>query len=142
VSYVTHARAALNPAGRLKIVQLVVNDGWAQARVADRFQVARGTVSKWVARYRAEGELELSETFHPCSILGPARFTVSVHGSVDPPTKNEVSRCPGCCAWNLQRDSGDHATFWRHIEAAREHSPDGRPLLRRKNRLGVRGVAD
>ena len=59
MSYVTHARAALNPAGRLKIAQLVVNDGWAQARVAERFQVARGTVSKWVARYRAEGKAGL-----------------------------------------------------------------------------------
>src|SRR5690606_28216025 len=61
VSYVTHARAALNPAGRLKIAQLVVNDGWVQARVAERFQVARGTVSKWVARYRAEGEAGLQD---------------------------------------------------------------------------------
>jgi transposase InsO family protein len=61
VSYVTHARAALNPAGSLKIVQLVVNDGWAQARVAERFQVARGTVSKWVARYRAEGQAGLQD---------------------------------------------------------------------------------
>jgi transposase InsO family protein len=61
VSYVTHARAALNPAGRLKLVQLVVNDGWAQARVAERFQVARGTVSKWVRRYRAEGEAGLRD---------------------------------------------------------------------------------
>lgn len=61
MSYVTHARAALNPAGRLKIAQLVVNGGWAQARVAERFQVARGTVSKWVARYRAEGEAGLQD---------------------------------------------------------------------------------
>jgi transposase InsO family protein len=61
VSYVTHARAALNPAGRLKIAQLVVNDGWVQARVAERFQVARGTVSKWVARYRVEGEAGLMD---------------------------------------------------------------------------------
>ena len=55
MSYVTHARAALSPAGRLKVAQLVVEDGWAQARVAERFQVARGTVSKWAARYRADG---------------------------------------------------------------------------------------
>lgn len=61
MSYVTHARAALNPAGRLKIVQLVVEDGWTQARVAERFQVARGTVSKWVARYRAEGVAGLQD---------------------------------------------------------------------------------
>ncbi|MGL3151891.1 IS481 family transposase, partial [Microbacterium sp. A82] len=55
MSYVTHARAALNPQGRLKLVKLVIDDGWAQARAAERFQVARGTVSKWVARFRAEG---------------------------------------------------------------------------------------
>ncbi|MDN5588430.1 MAG: IS481 family transposase, partial [Brevibacterium sp.] len=61
MSYVTHARAALNPTGRLKIAQLVVNDGWVQARVAERFQVARGTVSKWVARYRVEGEAGLQD---------------------------------------------------------------------------------
>ena len=61
MSYVTHARAALNPAGRLKIAQLVVDDGWMQARVAERFQVARGTVSKWVARYRVEGEAGLMD---------------------------------------------------------------------------------
>ena len=61
MSYVTHARAALTPTGRLKIAQLVLNDGWGQARVADRFQVARSTVSKWVARYRAEGESGLQD---------------------------------------------------------------------------------
>lgn len=61
MSYVTHARAALNPAGRLKIAQLVVDDGWAQSRVAERFQVARGTVSKWVSRYRAEGSAGLED---------------------------------------------------------------------------------
>lgn len=61
MSYVTHARAALNPAGRLKIAQFAVNDGWAQARVAERFQISRGTVSKWVARYRAEGKAGLED---------------------------------------------------------------------------------
>lgn len=53
MSYVTHADAKLASAGRLAMVKAVVDDGWAQARVAQRFQVARGTVSKWVARYRA-----------------------------------------------------------------------------------------
>jgi transposase InsO family protein len=55
MSYVTHARAELTPAGRLKLVRLVVDDGWAQARVAQRFQCTRSTVSKWVARYRIAG---------------------------------------------------------------------------------------
>ena len=61
MSYVTHARASLTPQGRFKLVQLVVEEGWAQARVAERFQVARGTVSKWVARFRAEGPAGLAD---------------------------------------------------------------------------------
>lgn len=61
MSYVTHARASLTPQGRLKLVQLVLEQGWAQARVAERFQVARGTVSKWVARFRAEGSAGLED---------------------------------------------------------------------------------
>lgn len=61
MSYVTHARAALNPTGRRKLVQLVLIEGWPQARVAERFQVARSTVAKWVARYRAEGEAGLHD---------------------------------------------------------------------------------
>ena len=55
ISYVTHANASLTPEGRLKLAQLVVRDGWAQARVAERLQVSRATVSKWVTRYRAHG---------------------------------------------------------------------------------------
>jgi transposase InsO family protein len=61
VSYVTHANAKLTPAGRLSLVLLVVNDGWAQSRVAERFQCHRATVAKWVARYRAEGAAGLQD---------------------------------------------------------------------------------
>ena len=61
MSYVTHARAALNPQGRFKLVTLVIDEGWSQARAAERFQVARGTVSKWVARFRAEGQAGLED---------------------------------------------------------------------------------
>lgn len=46
MSYVTHANAKLTPAGRLAMVRAVVEKGWTQARVAERFQVAWGTVSK------------------------------------------------------------------------------------------------
>ena len=42
MSYVSHAGAALNPAGRLTIAQLVVYDGWARARVAERFPSCSG----------------------------------------------------------------------------------------------------
>ncbi|WP_374700277.1 IS481 family transposase [Arthrobacter sp. JCM 19049] len=57
----THARTSLTPQGRLKMVLLVINEKWTQARVAERFQVARGTVSKWVARYKAEGAAGLED---------------------------------------------------------------------------------
>ena len=59
MSYVTHAGAQFTPTGRLKLVQLVVDGGWTQARVAERFQCTRATVSKWVARYRLHGEAGL-----------------------------------------------------------------------------------
>ena len=41
--------------GRRKLVELVVENSWVQARVAERLQVSRATVSKWVRRYRADG---------------------------------------------------------------------------------------
>lgn len=55
ISHVTHLNASLTPEGRRKLVDLVIEDGWAQARVAERLQVSRATVSKWVTRYRAHG---------------------------------------------------------------------------------------
>jgi len=61
MSYVTHRNAPLTPAGRRKLVELVVEDGWVQARVAERFQVSRATVSKWVRRYRAGGVAGLAD---------------------------------------------------------------------------------
>ena len=61
MSYVTHANAKLTPAGRLQLVLLVVDEGWKQARVAERFQCNRATVSKWVARYRADGAAGLAD---------------------------------------------------------------------------------
>ena len=49
----THANASFTELGRLKLAQLVVDQGWPIERVADRFQCASGTVRRWVARYRA-----------------------------------------------------------------------------------------
>lgn len=75
MSYVTHANAKLTPAGRLTLVKLVVDDGWAQARVAERFQCRRATVSKWVARYRAHGKAGLLDhSSRPRT--SPARLSV------------------------------------------------------------------
>lgn len=61
ISHVTHLNAPLTPEGRRKLVDLVIEDGWAQARVAERLQVSRATVSKWVRRYRAQGLAGLAD---------------------------------------------------------------------------------
>lgn len=61
ISHVTHFNAPLTPEGRRKLVQLVVEDGWVHARAAERLQVSRATVSKWVHRYRAHGLAGLAD---------------------------------------------------------------------------------
>ncbi|AXR74263.1 transposase [Auritidibacter sp. NML130574] len=47
-----HRRSPLTPEGRRRIVALVIEDGWSQRRVAERFQVCPAAVSKWVKRHR------------------------------------------------------------------------------------------
>jgi transposase InsO family protein len=52
---VSHANAALTPRARLRLAQLVVDDGWTYAAAANMFMVAARTAKKWADRYRAEG---------------------------------------------------------------------------------------
>ena len=54
-----HANAALGPKGRLIMVLRVVEQGWSVAQAAEAAGVSGRTCSKWVARYRAEGEAGL-----------------------------------------------------------------------------------
>ncbi|OHT91084.1 IS481 family transposase [Mycobacterium syngnathidarum] len=51
-----HANACLTPKGRLRLARCVVDDGWAYARAAERFQCSRATAKKWADRYRAGGQ--------------------------------------------------------------------------------------
>lgn len=46
----THANAPLTPIGRLRLAQLIIDDGWSCARVAVRFQVSTSTAHKWSRR--------------------------------------------------------------------------------------------
>lgn len=69
ISSVTHLNASLTLEPRRKLVELVVENTWVQARVAARLQVSRATISKWVRRYRAEGMdglLDHSSRPQPC----------------------------------------------------------------------------
>ena len=51
-----HANAPLGPKGRLTMVLRVLERGWSLAQAAAAAGVSERTCSKWVARYRAEGE--------------------------------------------------------------------------------------
>ena len=53
----THANAALTPRHRLKVAQLVVDQGWPISEVAARFQVSWPTVKRWADRYRVESRI-------------------------------------------------------------------------------------
>jgi transposase-like protein len=50
-----HPNAALTQRGRLKMVRLVINDGWTIEATADKFQVDAKTVTKWRDRFLTEG---------------------------------------------------------------------------------------
>ena len=50
-----HVNAALTPKARLRIGQLIVDQGWPVARAAERFQVSWPTAKRWADRYRESG---------------------------------------------------------------------------------------
>ena len=55
MSHATHANAALTPRARLRLGQLVIDQGWPIARAAERYDVSWKTAAKWAERYRDEG---------------------------------------------------------------------------------------
>jgi transposase InsO family protein len=54
-----HANAALSLRQRERMVLRVIEHGWSLTQAAAAAEVSERTCSKWVARYRAEGELGL-----------------------------------------------------------------------------------
>lgn len=62
----THVNAPLAPVGRLRLASLIVEEGWAVRRAAERFQVSPATASKWAARLRA-GEPMIDRSSKPMS---------------------------------------------------------------------------
>jgi transposase InsO family protein len=54
-----HGNAALSLNGRRRLVRMVIEQGRSIATAAEAAGVSERTCSKWVARYRAEGELGL-----------------------------------------------------------------------------------
>jgi transposase InsO family protein len=54
-----HANAALSLNARRRMVRRVVDEGWSLAKAAEAAEVSERTCSKWVGRYRAEGQAGL-----------------------------------------------------------------------------------
>jgi len=54
-----HANAPFGPKGRLTMVRRVTEQGWSLAEAAEAAGVSERTCSKWVTRYRTEGEVGL-----------------------------------------------------------------------------------
>ena len=48
----THANAPLTPEGRRRLAVLIVDEGWALRRAAERFQCSPATAKRWADRYR------------------------------------------------------------------------------------------
>jgi transposase len=58
---ILHADAALSWAGRRRLCEFVVDQGWTVMAAAAAAGVSVGCVRKWVARYRLEGEAGLGD---------------------------------------------------------------------------------
>jgi transposase InsO family protein len=56
-----HANAPFGPKGRLTMVRRVTEQGWSLMEAAEAAGVSERTCSKWVCRYRAEGEAGLQD---------------------------------------------------------------------------------
>src|SRR5256885_8083648 len=56
-----HANAALSLNQRRRMVRRVVEHGWSLTKAAEAAEVSERTCSKWVDRYRAEGETGLRD---------------------------------------------------------------------------------
>jgi transposase len=58
---VTHARAKLTVAGRLLLVQRVLELGWTASMAAEAQGCSAATGYKWLRRFRAEGHIGLQD---------------------------------------------------------------------------------
>jgi transposase InsO family protein len=54
-----HANARLSPNGRRLLVDRIEQQGWRVTEAAEAFGISERTARKWLARWRAEGELGL-----------------------------------------------------------------------------------
>ena len=92
----SHPNAKLTPRSRLELV-LEVEKGWSQSEVACQFRVSRATVTKWVQRYREQGEAGLQDR-----LSAPIR-----NPRLTPPHLARI-----ICGVRLARAWGPHRIAW------------------------------
>jgi transposase InsO family protein len=131
---VSHANAALTPRARLRLARLIVEDGWAIAQAAERFQVAWPTAKRWADRYRIEGAAGMTDRtsrpqHSPCKTptpvvrkivhlrwkqrLGPVAIAAQV--GVAPSTAHQVlRRCRINRLSHLDRATGEPVRRYEH----------------------------
>jgi transposase len=79
---VSHANAALTPRVRLRLAQLIVDEGWTYAAAAKMFMVAARTAKKWAERFRAEGAAGMVDrSSRPHASPGFSNVNIAIHGS-------------------------------------------------------------
>ena len=91
-----HPNARLTPKGRQLLVDRV-RDGWTITKAADAAGVSRQTGSKWVGRFRREGEPGLADR------------SSAVHGQA---RSHPLSLVEQICARRLERRVGPHVLAW------------------------------
>ncbi|MGP5292778.1 helix-turn-helix domain-containing protein, partial [Brachybacterium tyrofermentans] len=72
----------LTPAGRLRLVQRVEDDGRPVAHVAAEAGVARSTLTKWVHRYRDDG-IDALQDRPSAPARRPSRLPIEVLALID-----------------------------------------------------------
>lgn len=78
----THRNSPLTPAGRLRLVQRVEDDGRPIAHVAAEAGIARSTLTKWVHRYRDDG-IEALQDRTSAPARRPSRLPIDVLELID-----------------------------------------------------------
>jgi len=92
----SHKNAALTPRHRLKVAQLVVDQGWPISEAAARFQVSWPTAKRWVDRYRAgEPMHDRSSRPHLSPSKTPPRSSSAVSTCGSDFAKGRCSSHPG-----------------------------------------------
>lgn len=75
----SHTNAALTPRARLKVAQLVIDEGFPISEVAARFQCSWPTVKRWADRYRAGQSMQdRSSRPHHCPNATPHHVAARV----------------------------------------------------------------